>query len=76
MTKEEAIESNEEGMGRESYHLLEESNDFKEKQCYSLGVTKTVECKCGSSKWLAGVDDHLTVLKCSECGNEFIIHDG
>jgi len=74
MTKEEAIEHND--LYNEEYVLREDSNDFIKKQRYSEGVTKTVECKCGSDYWLVGSDDYLTVLKCKKCGNEFVIHDG
>ncbi len=76
MTREDAIESNEDTYKTSFVLDVDDETTFSKGQCYEEGVAKKLICKCGCDKMYVGQDSHFTIIKCPECGNEEVIHDG
>ena len=59
--------------------LVEElyTNTFSIGQFYEEKPAKKIKCrKCGSDKFIVGIGDYYTAIKCPECKWEKCIHDG
>lgn len=57
--------------------IEKQRNDFSIGQGYTRKKCKTILCKeCNSDKFIVGVDDWFTAIKCPTCGWEVCIHDG
>jgi len=55
----------------------QELGDFQIGQSYEERFAKTLVCKkCGSKRFIVGIDAYFTAVKCENCEYQICIHDG